>query len=199
MPDETPASTPSLPSDPFFSVTPNPGTPFNIGEEYGTAKKNLPPAAMVAIALVVIATIAIVAAIVQRPRLSAAGFIGDISYAEVPGQNTVMAAINISVQNRGQKPFTMRSIDAALDTGGNQFTDDAAPVVDVDRYLTALPTLKQHALAPISREVSIAPGAEATGTMVVDFPVTAEAFANRKSLKITIKAYDQPVPLVLSK
>jgi hypothetical protein len=201
MPDETPSNLPSTSSDPFFAVAPSPATPFNIGEEYGTAKKNLPPAAIVVIALVVIATIAIVAAIMQRPRLSAGGFIGDLSYAEVPGQNTamVMAAINISVQNRGQKPFRMQSIDAVLDTSGGQFSDDAAPIVDVDRYLTALPTLKQHALTPISREFTINPGAETRGTIVVDFPVTAEAFANRKSLKITIRAYDHPVPLVLSK
>jgi hypothetical protein len=199
MPDETPSNLPSSSSDPFFAVAPAPATPFNIGEEYGTARKNLPPAAIVVVALVVIAAIAILAAVVQRPRLSAGGFIGDLSYAEVPGQNTVMAAINISVQNRGQKPFRMQSIEAVLDTSGGQFSDDAAPVVDVDRYLTALPTLKQHALTPISREVTIDPGAETRGTIIVDFPVTAEAFANRKSLKITIRAYDHPVPLVLSK
>jgi hypothetical protein len=199
MPDETPSNTPASQTDPYFSVAPNLVTPFNIGEEYGTAKKNLPPVTIVVIALVVIAAVAILAAMVQRPRLSAAGFIDDVAYAEVPGQNTVMAAINISVQNRGQKPFAIRSIEAALDTGVNQFTDDAAPLVDVDRYLTALPSLKQHALTPISREVTIATGGETKGTIIVDFPVSSDAFANRKSLKVTIKAYDQPVPLVLTK
>jgi hypothetical protein len=199
MPEETPTPPPAPPAEPFFSVTPAPATPFNIGEEYGTAKKNLPPATIVVIALVVIAAIAITAALIQRPRLSATGSIDDISYAEVPGQSMVMAAINISVQNRGEKIFAIRSIEAALDTGSNQFTDDAAPIVDVDRYLTALPSLRQHALTPISREIKIDPGAETKGTIVVDFPVTPEAFANRKALKITIKAYDQPIALVLTK
>jgi hypothetical protein len=69
----------------------------------------------------------------------------------------------------------------------------------VDRYLTALPTLKQHALAPISREIQIGPGAENKGTIIVDFPVTSDAFTNRKSLKVTIKAHDQPIALVLTK
>jgi hypothetical protein len=199
MPDETPSNTPPSQTEPYFAPAPTPQTSFNIGEEYGTAKKNLPPATFVVIALVVIGAIAIIAALVQRPRLSAAGSIDDIQYAEVPGQSTVMAAVNLSVQNRGQKTFTIQSIEAALDTGSNQFTDDAAPIVDVDRYLTALPSLKQHALTPMSREISIAPGAETKGTIIVDFPVTPDAFANRKSLKVTIKAYDQPVPLVLTK
>jgi hypothetical protein len=199
MPEETPTP-PSTPSaEPFSSVTPAPATPFHIGEEYGTAKKNLPPATIVIIPLVVIAAIALTVALLQRPRLSATGSIDDVSYADVTGQNMVMAAINISVKNRGEKTFSIQSIEAALDTGSSQFTDDAAPIVDVDRYLTALPSLKAHALAPISREIQIAPGAETKGTMIVDFPVTPDAFANRKSLKVTIKAHDQPIALVLTK
>jgi hypothetical protein len=199
MPEETPTTPPVPPTEPFFSVTPAPATPFNIGEEYGTAKKNLPPVKVVIIPLLIIGAIALIVALMQRPRLSASGSIDDIAYAEVPGQSTVMAAINISVKNQGEKPFSIQSIEAAIDTTAGQFTDDAAPIVDVDRYLTALPSLKQHALTPISREIQIAPGAEAKGTMVVDFPVTPDVFANRKSLKVTIKAHDQPVALVLTK
>jgi hypothetical protein len=199
MPEETPTPPSTPPAEPFSFVTPAPVTPFNIGEEYGTAKKNLPPATIVIIPLVVIAAIALTVALLQRPRLSATGSIDDVSYADVTGQNMVMAAINISVKNRGEKTFSIQSIEAALDTGSNQFTDDAAPIVDVDRYLTALPSLKAHALAPISREIQIVPGAETKGTMIVDFPVTPDAFANRKSLKVTIKAHDQPIALVLTK
>lgn len=199
MPEETPTPPPPPKAEPFFPATPTPATPFNIGEEYGTAKKNLPPAKIVIIPLVILGIIAITVALLQRPRLSATGSIDDIAYAEVPGQNMVMAAINISVKNQGEKTFSIQSIEAALDTGGNQFRDDAAPIVDVDRYLTALPTLKQHALAPISREIQIGPGAENKGTIIVDFPVTSDAFTNRKSLKVTIKAHDQPIALVLTK
>jgi hypothetical protein len=199
MPEETPTP-PSTPrTEPFFAATPGRSTPFNIGEEYGTAKKNLPPVKVVVIPLLIIGAIALTVALMQRPRLSAVGSIDDVVYAEVPGQNMVMAAINISVKNQGEKTFSIQSMEAALDTGANQFTDDAAPIVDVDRYLTALPALKQHALTPISREIQVAPGAETKGTMIVDFPVTPDAFANRKSLKVTIKAHDQPIALVLTK
>jgi hypothetical protein len=199
MPEETPTPPSTPPAEPFFSVTPAPATPFNIGEEYGTAKKNLPPVKVVVIPLLVIGAIALTVALLQRPKLSATGSIDDISYAEVPGQSMVMAAINISVRNQGEKTFSIQSMEVAIDTAAGQFTDDAAPIVDVDRYLTALPSLKQHALTPISREIQIAPGAETKGTMVVSFPITPDAFANRKSLKVTIKAHDQPVALVLTK
>jgi len=43
------------------------------------------------------------------------------------------------------------------------------------------------------------PGGHTAGTIIVVFPVTPDAFANRKALKVTIQPYDQPVPLVLTK
>ena len=43
------------------------------------------------------------------------------------------------------------------------------------------------------------PGGQIKGTIIVSFPITPDAFASRKSLKVTIQPYDQPVPLVLVK
>jgi hypothetical protein len=70
--------------------------------------------------------------------------------------------------------------------------------VDVQRSLQAFPDLKQHALDVLTTETKINPGSKVTGTIVVSFPVTAEAFAARKSLTVTIAPYNE-VPLVLKK
>ena len=93
----------------------------------------------------------------------------------------------------------MLSRSRTIETGSDKYTDEAASGVDFERYFQAFLALKEHALAPLEPEAMIEPGGEAKGTIIVSFPVTADTFANRKSIKVTIRPYDQPVPLVLTK
>jgi hypothetical protein len=188
-----------IPPPPSPPAPPEPSTPFHIGEEFGTAKKNLPPVKIVLIGVAVIAVIAIIVSLVQRPHSATTGSIDDIVSVEVPDQHMIMVAINVAFQNNGIKPYWIHTIKADLDTGSASFSDDAASPADFDRYFQAFPTLKQHALAPLEREAKIIPGGHIQGTIIVAFPVKSDAFANRKSLKVTIQPYDQPVPLVLTK
>ena len=194
MPDEVLPPPPPIPSGP-----PEPRTRFNIGEEFGTAKKNLPPLKIVLIGVAVIAVIALIASLAQRPHSATAGSIDDVVSVEIPDQNSIMVAINVSFQNNGAKPYWIHTIKATLETTTGSFTDDAASPSDFDRYFQAFPTLKQHALPPLEREARINPAARTAGTIIVVFPVTPDAFASRKSLKVTIQPYDQPVPLVLTR
>ncbi len=189
MPDEI--QSPQPPS--------TPRTRFNIGEEFGTAKKNLPPVKIVLIGAAIIAVVAGVIAFVQRPQSAATGSIDDVVSVEVPNQNLTMVAINVSFQNNGQKPYQIRTIKADLETATGNFSNDAASPADFDRYFQAFPALKQHAITPLEREAKIDPGGHTQGTIIVAFPVTPDAFASRKSLKVTIQPYFQPVPLVLTK
>jgi hypothetical protein len=192
MPDDVPSPHPA-------SAPPQPPTPFDIGEEFGTAKKNLPPIKIVVIGVAAIAIVAFIASLSQRPHSSTSGSIDDIVSVEIPDQNSVMVAINVSFQNNGTKPYWIHTIKVDLDTQTGSFTDDAASPADFDRYFQAFPILKQHALPPLEREAKINAGGLAKGTIIVAFPVTPDAFASRKSLRVTIQPYDQPVPLVLSK
>lgn len=197
MPEDVPSPTPLPPS---AATSPaERGTDFRIGEEFGTAKKNLPPVKIVLTGVAVIVVIAFIASFVQRPHSATTGSIDDVVSVEVPGQNSVMVAINVSVQNQGTKPYWIHTIRADLDTGSGNFSDDAASPADFDRYFQGFPALKQHALAPLEREAKINPEGETKGTILVIFPVTPDAFASRKSLNVTIQPYDQPVPLVLTK
>jgi len=194
MPDEVLPPPPPIPGGP-----PEPRTRFNIGEEFGTAKKNLPPLKIVLIGVAVIAVIALIASLSQRPHSATAGSIDDVVSVEIPDQNSIMVAINVSFQNNGAKPYWIHTIKATLETTTGSFTDDAASPSDFDRYFQAFPTLKQHALPPLEREARINPAARTAGTIIVVFPVTPDAFASRKSLKVTIQPYDQPVPLILTR
>jgi hypothetical protein len=190
MPEDKPSTPPAAPT---------PRMDFQIGEEFGTAKKNLPPVKIVVISVAVIAVIASIASYVQRPRSATTGSIDDIVFVEIPNQNSTMVVINISIQNNGTKPYSIHNIKADLDTASGSFSDEAAAPVDFDRYFQAFPTLKQHALDPLRREAKINPDGQTKGTIIVSFPVTPDAFINRKSLKVTIQPYFQPVPLVLIK
>jgi hypothetical protein len=176
-----------------------PATKFNIGEEFGTAKKNLPPAGIVVIGVVILAIVAAVFALLQRPKSSATGSIDQMVSVEIPNQGSVMVALNVSFRNNGAKPFWIHTIKADLDTANGSFSDIAASPVDFDRYYQAFPALKQYAIAPLQTEAKIDPGGQTEGTLIFSFPVTPDAFASRKALKVSIQPYDQPAPLVLTK
>ena len=176
-----------------------PPSKFEIGEEFGTAKKNLPPIKIVLIGVAIILVIGGVLALIQRPKSQATGSIDDAVAVEIPGQNSVMAAINISIENEGKAPFKIHNIKVDLETANGSFSDEPAPAMDMDRYYQALPELKRRAMDPLPAETVVAPGATQRGTIVVTFPVDPGAFASRKSLKVTVWPYRSTVPLILAK
>lgn len=198
MPEET--KPPTLPEAPV-TATPaqQPRMNFRIGEEFGTAKKNLPPWRIVAIGVGVVVVAWGIAALLQRPQTSAVGSIDDVVAVEIPDQNSTMVAINVSFQNHGTKPFWIHTIQSEVETSNGKFSDDAASPIDLQRYYQAFPALKAHAIEPLQREAKINPGGEIKGTIIVSFPVTQDGFINRKALRVIIQPYDQAVPLVLSK
>ena len=192
-------STPSpTPPPPASESGPAEQTDFNIGEEYGTARKSLPPAGIVAICLAVVVAIAAAYALTHRAHPLSSGSIGDIVSVTVPGQDMVMVAVNVSVQNHSEKPSWIHTIQASLDTGNSKLTDDAAPAVDAQRYFEAFPDLKAHALDILTAEARMNPGEKISGTVVVSFPVKADVFAARKSLTVTVAPYDE-LPVVMTK
>jgi len=196
MPEESP-----LPpaANPQTSPPAQSRTSFQIGEEFGTAKKNLPPARIVLIGVGIVLVVGAILAILQRPQSSATGSIDQMVSVEIPNQGSVMAAINVSFRNNGPKPFWIHTIRAELETANGSFTDDAGSPADFNRYYQAFPALQQYAIRPLEREAKIEPGAQTQGTVIVSFPVTPEAFAGRKALKVIIQPYDQPAPLILTK
>lgn len=188
---------PLTPSSPPPS-TPEPQEKFDIGEEYGTARKNLPPAGIVAICVVVVIAIVAVYSFTHRIKQHSTGSVDDVVAAAVPGQNMVMVAINVSVQNNEKKPLWIKSIQVGADVNGQKLSDDAIPAVDAKRYIETLPDLKAHALQLLAPEMQINPGEKIAGTVLGSFSVGADAFAARKSLTVTVNPYDE-LPIVLTK
>ncbi len=193
-PDETmPPEAPAVPSEP------SPPIPFNIGEEFSAPSKKLPPIRIVLICIAAVAAIVGIYSFVQRPQAQASGSIDTVTAVDLPGQHSVIVAMNVSVRNTGEKTFYIRNIQAEVQCGNDAFSDNPLAAVDFDRYYQAFPDLKKAPLDPLRVEQKIAPGGTLRGTIVVIFPLPAEAFANRKGLKVTIQPYDQPVSLVITK
>ena len=187
-----------MPPRPQPPPPPDPITEFHIGDEFGTARRNLPPAGIVLICIAAVAVIVGIFAFTERPKPQGAGSIDLVAAAEVPGQNMILAAITLTLRNTAKKPLWIHTLKAQLTTADDKtFDDEAASAVDLDRYFQAFPALKQSSEPPLSPETKLLAGTERRGVIIVGFKVTKEAFDQRKSLIVTIQPYDQPLPIVL--
>jgi hypothetical protein len=195
----TPARATPAPAPSAASVPPaEPITEFHIGEEFGTAKRNLPPARIVLICIAAIAVVVAIVAFHQRPKPQGAGSVDFVAAVEVPGQNMVLVAITLTLHNNAGRSLWIHTLKAQLKAAdGHDYEDEAASAVDLDRYFKTFPPLKESSEPPLPPETKLLAGATQRGTIVVSFPVTKEAFDQRKSLAVTIQPYDQPLPVVL--
>jgi hypothetical protein len=204
-PSTAPESSPAAASAPVGSAptsaapAPEQGTRFDIGEEFGTAKRNLPPARIVVIGVAIIIVVAAIISFANRAKPQGVGSIENIAVAEVPNQNMMLVAMNVKVQNTGDKPLWIHTIQGVLKTDSGDLTDVPVSPVDYDRYFEAFPALKEHAEGALLPETKIPSGGEAHGLVLVSFGLSKDAFDKRKSIGVVIQPYDQPRPIVLTK
>lgn len=204
MADETPLPPPtSLPAAATPAQAAPPTTPagptINIGEEYGTAKKNLPPARIVLIAVAGVLVIVLIASFLKRARPQASGSLDNVTAVEIPGQTDTMVALTFTVNNTSDKILYVHNVQGALKAPGTDASAEAVSAVDFDRYFQAFPTLKNGALPALVPEDKIKPGESVSRTIIVSFPVTLDAFNKRQSVSVVVWPYDQTVPVTLTK
>jgi hypothetical protein len=198
LPDPSPDPLPEKPVSPPAPPQSPPITNFHIGEEFGTAKRTLPPAGIVLICIAAVAIIVGILAFTERPKPQGAGSIDFVSAAEVPGQDMILAAITVTLRNTGKRSLWIHTLKAQLTTADDKvYDDEAASAVDLDRYYRAFPALKESVEPPLSPETKLLAGGEQRGTIVVGFKVTKAAFDQRKSLTVSIQPYDQVLPVGL--
>lgn len=175
------------------------GPTIHIGDEFGTAKRNLPPAKMLVITTAVILIIVGVTAFFQRAKPQGAGALDNVTAVDLPGQNSVLVALTFTLHNSGKKSLWVHNVEGKVSTSSGDSTGDAVSAVDFDRYYQAFPALKQNSLTALSPEDKLAPGEEIKRTVMVSFPVTLDAFNQRKSVSVVVHPYDQPVPITLTR
>jgi len=198
MPDQTPAPPPQTPTPPAPPAQP-PGPTINIGEEYGTAKKNLPPAKIVLIAVGGVLVVVLIASFLKRAKPQASGSLDNVVAVEVPGQTSTMVALTFTLHNTSDKALYVRMLEARVTTAGGENAAEAVSAVDFDRYFEAFPALKNGALPPLSPEVRMEVGDTVSRTIIVAFPMTLDAFNQRKSVSVVVWPYNYTVPVVMTK
>jgi len=166
-----------------------------ITEEFDSAKRTLPPAVPLVIALAAVLIVVGVVVFVFRAKPVAQGGIDAVYFSEPANMTNAMVLVQVTLRNVGSKTLYIKSIKADLKTD-HALSDDAASPTDYDRYFMAYPDLKERSTQPLVVEMKIAPGAEQKGMVLVSFPVTKEQFDARKDLNVTIEPYDQN-PIVL--
>ena len=196
MPDETPGPPPQP------QIPPPPpavkGPTIRIGEEFGTAKRNLPPVRIVLAAVGGVILIAGIFAFLQRAKPQATGTLVRVAAVQIPAQNAVLVALTFSLQNPGEKPLWVHDIKGRLVSASGEQTADAVSAVDFDRYYTAFPDLKVGVQPALSPEDKLQPGEHVMRTVIVSFPVMLDSFNQRKSVSVVIQPYDQPLPVTLT-
>lgn len=200
MPDQPSATPPPVPPSSDSATPPAAiGPTIRIGEEFGTAKKNLPPAKIVLIAVGAVIVVVLIASFLKRAKPQAAGSLDNVNAVEVPGQTTTMVALTFTLNNSSSKAFYVRTIGGSVTTASGEEKADAVSAVDFDRYFQAFPALKNSAQQPLPPEAEVPSGRSVTRTIIVGFPMTLDAFNQRKSVSVIIWPYNETVPVVLSK
>jgi hypothetical protein len=196
MPDQTPAPPP--PKPPAAPAAPA-GPTINIGEEYGTAKKNLPPAKIVLIAIGAVLVVVLIASFVKRAKPQASGSLDNVVAVEIPGQGSTMVALTFTIRNTSEKMLYVRTVEGSIKAPSGEATAEAVSAVDFDRYFQAFPPLKVGAQAALSPEAKVQPGETTARTIIVVFPITLDAFNQRTSTSVVVWPYNETVPVTMTK
>lgn len=197
MPDQVPVP-PASPQAPAPAATPV-GPTINIGEEYGTAKKNLPPAKIVLIAVGAVLVVVLIASFLKRAKPQASGSLDNVAAVQIPDQDSTMVALTFTIRNTSDKMLYVRSIEGKVKTPSGESTVDAVSAVDFDRYFQAFPALKNGAQPALSPEAKVQPGESVARTVIVAFPVKLDVFNQRTSLSVAVWPYNETVPVMMTK
>jgi hypothetical protein len=212
MPPENPSTPGSVPQDASSAspatAAPSPSAPppsalsgptINIADEFGTAKRNLPPAKIVVLAISAVLVVVGIASFLHRAKPQASGSLDNVTAAEIPGQSSTLVALTFTLRNTADKILYVHNIRGKLNSASSEFSSEAVSAVDFDRYFQAFPLLKNGAQPALSPEAKLQPGEAVTRTVIVAFPVNLDAFNQRHSVSVIVEPYDQPLPVILTK
>jgi hypothetical protein len=200
MPDENnTAANPPIPPPPPAPTSAQPGYTINIGEEFSTAKRKLPPAKILLIAIAAVLVVVAIASFVKRAQPQAGGSLDNVAAVEIPNQGSTMVALTFTLRNTSDKTLYVHNIQGKVKTATDEQSADAVSAVDFDRYYQAFPSLKIGTQPALPPETKIQPGETVARTIIVAFPVKLDAFNQRQSVSVVLWPYDQTVPVILTK
>src|SRR5579859_6621554 len=85
-----------------------PGPTIRIGDEFGTAKRNLPPVTILLLALAGVLIVAGAVSFFQRAKPQAGGTILNVSAVQIPNQQAVLVALTFSLRSAAEKSLWIK-------------------------------------------------------------------------------------------
>ncbi len=212
MPDDAPKPSTPPPAQPA-KAQPAPeraGHP-SMAEEFDRAKWTLPPLVPVLIGLAVVAIVVAFFAFALRSKPAAVAEITSVYAGELPNvappsttpetdqatspapesNATTMVAIQVHFKNATDKPIWIHNLSAKLNANGKDYEDTAAAPQDYERYAQAVPGMPEHLGKALLPEMKIPVGGDASGTVLVTFPVDKATFDKRNKLAVVLDLYDE--------
>jgi hypothetical protein len=193
----TPPAAPQPEQPPGLDL--GPGVGINVTEDMAAPERKLPPLKILLYTLAGLAVVLGIYGFIGRAKPQGVGSVDNVAAVAIPGQNSMLVALTVTLHNSGERPLWIHTIQGKLKTPSDEYSDDAASAIDFDRYYQAFPALKQGSQAALLPETKILPGNDAHGTVIVSFPVTQDAFDKRQSVSVVVQPYDQPLPVTLTK
>lgn len=97
-------------------------------------------------------------------------------------------------------PLFIKDLTGVVTTAdGANLTASALEKQDLDSVYQAFPSVKKASGPPLLREIKIAPGDTAEGTVILHFPTTEDVWKQRTSASITVEFYHQdPITVSIS-
>ena len=192
-----PEASPILPASPASAA--QRGPTIHIAEEFGTAKRNLPPLKVLLLTTAVILIVVGIYSFLHRAKPQGGGSLDDVTAVDLPNQNAVLVALTFTLRNAGEKALWVHDIQGKVVTSSGELSGEAVSAVDFNRYYQAFPALKADAQPALAPEDKLQPGQEIKRTVLVSFPLALADFKDRRSVSVVIQPYDQPVPITLTK
>jgi hypothetical protein len=199
VPARTPSANPAATPSATAPAKPPAAHTINIADEFGTAKRNLPPAKIVLLAIGAVLVVVAITSVVKRAKPQGSGSLDNVVPVEIQGQGSTMVALTFTLRNTSEKIFYVHEIQAKLKTADTESTSEAVSAVDFPRYFQGFPALQNGAQPPLVPETKLQPGEEVKRTIIVAFPVDLQAFYRRQSVSVVIQPYDQQVPVTLTR
>ena len=117
----------------------------------------------------------------------------DPTQALEPFRSYLEVLARVHLDNPLKVALTLNDFTATITAAdGSQMKVGAVEKPDLATVFTAFPALKGMVGTPLLRETTIAPGQNADGTILLQFPVSKTAWDQRQTAIVTIEFYREP-------
>ena len=144
---------------------------IHIADEFGTAKRNLPPAKPLLITMAVVLVVVAIVAFSSAQNRKAQDRSITWSQSIFLGRTRFWWRSHLPSATQAKNLYGLMTLKVSWSPRVATLSGDAVSAVDFDRYYQAFPALKQNALTALSPEDKLQPGEEVKRTMMVSFPV----------------------------